>query len=209
LSGSAGVEAGSTTASVEVIQIDGPIWGAGYDPDDQQITPFGTITVRYPNCDSAIFSIQTDVELEDQTLSMIRLTQPIGVTCTNPPADNPALTPGAWEGNGVCIFVAPDGKSITDVDSTCPNGGAFWMDQQGIELNVDDHEIGTCVADVTCESEWIINDNGHVNCVNERGAVGHIEFETSQAAMEGIQGLIGVGADPTACLASGVAYPPQ
>ena len=84
LTGSAGVADGATTVSVEVIQVEGPTWGAGYNPDDQQITPFGTISVRYPNCDSALFSIQTDVDLEDQNLSMIRLTTPIGVSCTNP-----------------------------------------------------------------------------------------------------------------------------
>lgn len=209
LTGAAVVEDGATTLSVPVIQVEGPTWGAGYDPGDQQITPFGTISVRYPNCDSVLFSIQTDVELEDQNLSMIRLTYPIGVSCTNQPTDRPALTPGKWEGDGTCVFVAPDGKSITDVGSTCPDGNspaAFWLDQQGIEVDLGNNEIGVCVADVKCEGTWPIDEDGIATCTSPLGSIGQIKFDTSQASVEGVQGLIGPG---STCLAGSTAVPPQ
>jgi len=63
------------------------------------------------------------------------------------------------------------------------------------------------VADVSCTGTWPIDDDGVATCVNARGSIAHIEFETSQAQGEGIQGLIGDAV--TACLASEIAFPPE
>ena len=64
-----------TVVQVEVFQYNGPKWGPDFDPADLNTIPFGTITVRFPTCDTALFAVQTDVGLQNGNYSLVRLTE--------------------------------------------------------------------------------------------------------------------------------------
>jgi hypothetical protein len=62
------------SAEIPVSQFDGPVWGAGFNTDDLNENPFGTITVRFPSCNDALFQINTEGSLESGSYGLIRLT---------------------------------------------------------------------------------------------------------------------------------------
>ena len=137
--GNAPVGAGATAVTVPVVQIDGPVWGSGYDPADLNTTDFGTITARFTSCNSALFQVRTNVELEDLEYPAVRLTNVVGIECvdTSPPPPPTGLTAGKWVGDGVCINVAADGKSLTTVNSTCPDFASIWLAITGTQVDID------------------------------------------------------------------------
>jgi hypothetical protein len=171
--GNAPVGAGATAVTVPVVQIDGPVWGSGYDPDDLNTTDFGTITARFTSCNSALFQVRTNVDLEDLEYPAVRLTNVVGIECvdTSPPPPPTGLTAGKWVGDGVCINVAADGKSLTTVNSTCPNLASIWLDITGTQVDINgeiDPEV--CKVDATCLVDAPISaDTGFFQCVTEHG----------------------------------------
>ena len=64
VSGNVTIGNNDEVVAIPVSQFDGPVWGPGFDSDDLNITPFGTITVRFPTCDTALFQVVTEVGLK-------------------------------------------------------------------------------------------------------------------------------------------------
>ena len=124
---------------VPVFQFNGPSWGADFDSDDLNTIEFGSITVRFPTCDTALFSVAVEpaIGLSGGSYSLIRLTDIEGVTCVEPPSVPTGITPGHWAGLGVCFMVSEDGMSIIGGNlSECDAQNAFdfqyWVDCIGI-----------------------------------------------------------------------------
>jgi len=205
--GNAPIEAGATAATVPVVQIDGPVWGSDYDPGDRNTTDFGTITARFTSCNSALFQVRPKTGLEDLDSPNVRLTNVVGIECVDKPPEISGVTPGEWEGDGVCLNVAADGKSLTAVDSPCPNGASIWLDITGtlVDLNGEiDPEL--CKVDASCLGDATISaDTGFFQCVTERGvAEGWFTNETN-AYGNGAQ-TIGTAVGST-CVATWTAAP--
>jgi hypothetical protein len=162
-----------------VFEFNGPVWGPGYDPGDLNTVPFGTITVNFPTCDTALFSINTEGALQSGSYSLIRITSVAGVGCQEPPDPPTGLPSGRWSGPGVCFTVSADGKNIVGGEgSSCDAQTAFDSDLEGI-TNQEGRE---CNVNVSCEGVWPIVD-GTFTCVNELGemAIGTFNSATSAA----------------------------
>jgi len=172
LVGTVPIDEDDTVASVPVYQVDGPVWGSGYDPDDRNIIEFGTLTVRFTSCGTALFQIRNDVGLEDGDYPLVRLTNIVGIECTDtqsPPSDG--VTPGKWVAEGVCLFVSEDGRHLTSENSTCPNGAPMWLGITGTEIDVN-APGGSCLLETSCLSDIsIIEETGYFACLNPTGGV--------------------------------------
>jgi len=201
LVGSVGIAAGDIGATIPVILVEGPVWGVAYDPADQDTTQFGTIVVRFPTCDSALFSVTSNVPvLESGTYSLVRLTNVTGLDCVEPPPpDTPdpppagGITPGLWAGvagaNGeyeTCFFVNAEGTQVVETDE-CDQGKAFSSEIPGVQIDIDGRpDVDDCVASVICDATWSIDTTTDANgievqqmvCVNEVGGIGQVIFDT-------------------------------
>jgi hypothetical protein len=176
---------------VPVLQFNGPSWGADFDSDDLNTIDFGSITVRFPTCDTALFGVQVnpDVGLSGGNYSLIRLTDIEGVTCVEPPSAPTGITPGTWTGAGVCFNVSSDGTSIMGGNlSDCDAQNAFDSNLDGIS-----NELRDCKVTASCEGVWPIV-NGEFRCLNELGelAIGTFTSPTS-ASGRAFEGEAGVG----------------
>lgn len=187
LTGVANLGVSDVNAQIPVNRFDGPVWGPDYDMDDLNIIPFGSVTVRFPTCDTALFSIVTDVGFPGGNYSLVRLTDIEGIECNDPPPMH-TLTPGRWEGTGVCFNVAADGLSITEIGSTCDQGNAFDSNLNGLN-----NDLNECDVEADCEGVWKIED-GTFSCVTELGTlvVGTFESSTSASGLA-FEGESGVG----------------
>ena len=198
-------------AAVPVYLVEGPVWGPMYDPADRTglDAPFGTITVRFPTCDSALFSIQTDstqTSLQSGSYSLVRLTELVSVDCVEPPppdTEEPptpgtGITPGLWTGLGVCFFVNSDGTEIVESDE-CDAGKAFSANIPGGQVDLDaNFNPDVCDASVVCEGSWPIVTSQDANgysytqaiCANSAGGIGEIRFQTGgRGFVRAYQGL--------------------
>ena len=154
------------TVEIPLFLFDGPMWGSAYDPADLNQTPFATVTARFPSCDTAAFSVATESEeFESGSYSLLRLTDIEGIECIDPPTAPEAVTPGKWEGSGVCLNVSQDGKSVTIDGSTCENGASWTGDSDGLT----DVPAG-CDFTVACAGTHPIAEDGTWAC----GLVGGI-----------------------------------
>jgi len=165
------VEAGATAITVPVVQIEGPVWGSGYDPGDQNTTDFGTITARFTSCNSALFEVRTNVALEDIVYPAVRATNVVGIECVDASPPPTGVTAGKWVGDGVCMNIAADGKSLTAENSTCPNGASIWLDITGTQVDINGEvDPALCKVDASCLVDAPISvDTGFFQCVTERG----------------------------------------
>jgi PKD repeat protein len=178
ISGVAAIGPADTSAEIPVSQFDGPVWGSGFNTDDLNVTPFGTITVRFPSCNDALFQVNTEVSLESGSYGLIRLTTLEGLGCTDEPPQQ-SYTPGLWVGENVCFNVADDGKTITEVGSGCDLGFAFDSSLPGIN-----NEGDACDVEADCEGAWTIQ-GGTFSCVSEFGtlAIGNFNSFTSASGL--------------------------
>lgn len=176
--GNVAIDNDDEIVEIPVFEFNGPVWGPGYDPDDLNTIPFGTITANFPTCDTALFSIETNGALADGNYSLIRITSVEGVGCNEPP-DPPTGTPtGLWTGPGVCFMVSPDGKSIVGGEgSGCDAQAAFDSNLEGFTNQGEGEE---CNVNASCEGVWPIVD-GTFTCLNDLGeiATGTIHSATS------------------------------
>lgn len=183
--GNVAIDANDKIANIPVSEFDGPVWGPGFDPDDLNTKPFGTITAIFPTCDTALFAVQSDGSLPSGDYSTIRLTSVAGVDCTEPPEPPPSgLASGKWAGPGVCFMVSEDGGSIIGGNlSECSAQAAFDSNLDGVS-----NELRDCKVVAKCEGVWPIVD-GKFTCVNELGelAIGTFDSATSASgwAFEG------------------------
>jgi hypothetical protein len=185
LVGNVVIGASDETAAIPVFEFNGPVWGPDYDMGDLNRIPFGTITVRFPLCDSALFSVQSDGTLPSGSYTLVRITSVEGVGCTEPPEPPPSgITSGRWSGPGVCFNVSEDGTQIIGGNlSTCDAQAAFDSNLDGVS-----NELDNCKVTASCEGVWPIVD-GQFACLNEIGelAVGSFNSNTSASgsAFEG------------------------
>ena len=172
ISGTVSIDSDDVTATVPVIQTDGPIWGSGYDPADLNITEFGTITARFTSCNTALFQVRNNVGFEDGDYPTTRLTDIVGIECVDPPPSNSdGVETGKWVADGVCLFVGEDGKHLTPENSTCPDSDSMWLEIQATEVDINGLG-GSCVFNASCMGEWPINEeNGHFVCVTPKGLI--------------------------------------
>lgn len=177
LTGTVEIDPSDEVAAVEMFQYDGPVWGPDFDPGDLNTIPFGTITVKFPDCNSALFQIISDTGLQNGSYTMVRLTSIEGVECREPPEPPPTgITSGKWEGPGVCFFVSEDGASIIGGNlSSCNGQAAFDSNLDGLS-----NELDNCKVTTGCEGVWPIVD-GKFTCLNELGemAIGTFDSNTS------------------------------
>ena len=193
-------QSNSSTATIPVYRVEGPVWGTGYDPDDRVTTDFGTLTVRFTGCNSALFQLRVDAEgFEDGDYSLVRLTNVVGIECVDPPPKPPegeGVTEGAW-GNGstTCMNVAPGGAALTSANSPCPEGASIWIDQTGLYIDANgDITLDFCVTNIWCTGNVNFTSEGTFQCTTPNN--GLIEgFFTSKTAMYGYgyqtQGAVG------------------
>ena len=180
LVGTGGISTTDTTANFTVYEYDGPMWGPGFDSGDLNETAFGTINVRFPTCDTALFSITSNGTLPSYDYSLIRLTYIEGLTCVPPTEPSPpGLASGGWLGmdGDVCFNVSEDGTQLY-------GGNASICDVQStFDSNLDgtDNKGGHCSASVACEGTPPI-ENGEFRCTNETGALAIGIFTSNNTA---------------------------
>ena len=199
LVGNVGIENGDVGATVPVFLIEGPVWGTAYDPADRSTTEFGNIVVRFPTCDTALFNVQSNVQgLESGSYSLVRLTEIVGMDCTEPPPPDTqpppppgtGITSGLWTGDGVCFFVNAEGTKIVESDQ-CDQGKSFSGDIPGLEVDIDGKLEGdVCDSNVACGIAWDIYETtsaqgvtiSQAHCVNEFAGIGLIKFVSGNEA---------------------------
>ncbi len=179
VSGNVAIGPNDEVVAIPVFQFDGPAWGPGFDSDDLNITPFGTITVRFPTCDTALFSVVTEGDLQNGNYSLVRLTDIEGIECNDPPSE-PQVRPGTWRGTGLCFNVSADGRSLTEAGSACDGNAAF---DSRLEDGISDEGVG-CNVDAECDGIWQI-EGGKFACTGELGtlAVGTFGSATSASGL--------------------------
>ena len=139
------LEGNPTSVTIPVIVTNGPKFGQDYDKADLNRLSWGTLTLTFPDCNSALLSyVSSAPGFGSGAINLTRLTSLTQVRCTNAPPPVGGLTPGRWNGPGVCLFVAEDGRSLTSVNSTCDNGRSVDTD---IENQVVD-QGGNCDVEV-------------------------------------------------------------
>lgn len=193
------ITAGALGAIVPVIQVEGPMWGSGFDPADVNITEFGTVTVNFTSCTTALFSVESDIpELESFDYSTVRLTTITGMSCQDQPIQDPdaVITPGLWTGAFGCFFVNAEGTKIVESD-LCDNGKTLAADAPGFEININGRwNPQDCNAHAICNGPWDINIEGaHVSCSTGGGSAANVFFDSAtNARVESLQGGLGAGA---------------
>ena len=200
-SGSTPITPGDLGAIVPVIQVDGPMWGSGFDPADANITEFGTVTVNFTSCTTALFSVESDIpELESFDYSTVRLTSITSVSCQDQPIQEPGMgiTPGLWLGPGGCFFVNAEGTKLVESD-LCDNGKALSGEYVGIEININGQtNAQACQANAVCDDVWDICMDCYpvsVSCTTGGGSAANVFFESATSAkVELWQGGLGKGA---------------
>jgi hypothetical protein len=165
LVGNVAIADGDQGATVPVFLIEGHVWGTSYDPADKSTTEFGSIVVRFPSCDTALFSVQSSVEgLESGIYPLVRATDLVGIECTNPPPSGPeeVATPGQWTGENICFFINteplqdfPPGTWLQESD-LC-NGYALEAEISGVEVDLKGETGPACQASIECSENWGIN----------------------------------------------------
>jgi hypothetical protein len=149
LTGQAAITQEAIKVSVPVIVTGGPIFGPDYDKDDLSADPWGTIEVQFQTCDMGNMTYTSSIGFGSGAIDLTRITNVVGVNCVEPPPETEPVIPGKYTGNGVCLYVAEDGLSITSKGSTCPDGHAFTA-------GIDGEQVGT--ADLPCRAEVICPD---------------------------------------------------
>ncbi len=96
--GTKGLEPDDEVVPVTMAIHDGPVWGPGFDTGDLNSAVFGTLTVRFPTCDTALFSmaVESAMGLPSHNYSLTRLTSIKGVECKETPPDQ-SFPSGRWE----------------------------------------------------------------------------------------------------------------
>lgn len=189
LAGNVPIEASAVAAEVPVVLIEGPLWGTQFDPADADTTQFGSIVVRFPSCDTALFSVESNVAgLESGSYSLVRATSVVGTDCvdqpTQPPTQEGSVTPGLWTGLGGCFFVNAEGTRLLESD-LCDEGKALSAEAPGVKIDIDGKwDPDGCQANVVCDGSWPISygDSVVVSCVNDLGGLANIYFNSATDA---------------------------
>ena len=108
---------------------------------------------------------------------MVRLTKLTQVECPPPPYLG-ELTPGTWQGDGICFNVSEDGANLTPLGSDCPGGAALDAAVEGLDSRGE-----ACTARQRCSDDISIT-AGMFTCPTvSQGATGTF---TSMTTADGI-----------------------
>ena len=213
VAGNVPISNGDIGATIPVFQVEGPAWGTqGFDPSDRDVTEFGTIAARFPTCDTALFAVQSNVAgLASGNYSTIRLTELVGMDCTDPPPapEEGEVPSGLWTGPGICFFVNEEGTKIVESD-TC-EGKAAEAELPGVEVDIDGKvDPDNCVAAVVCEGAWPISygEDVRASCINEFGGAINFYFSVDNNAWVEVYELGDVG-NGRACVSATTATPAE
>jgi len=151
--------------TIPVVVTNGPKFGPDYDSAALNRQTWGTLTITFPNCNSAILAWDSSAGFGSGAIELSRLTTLTQVRCTNPslPPSGTGITPGTWRGNGVCFHVSADGRTLTSAGSPCDDGHAL-----DVEVNGTTAGGGQCEAEVECNGVVAIVDNGF-SCSGDGG----------------------------------------
>ena len=219
LVGNVAIADGDQGAKVPVFLIEGPVWGTSYDPADKSTTDFGTITVRFPSCDTALFNVQSNVEgLESGSYSLARATDLVGIDCTNPPpATEDVATPGQWTGEDICFFINTEPVGGFDPgywveDNDLCNGFAVEAEVPGVEVYINGDTGPACQAKIECPGRWGItypgtSTFGWALCGGAKDAAVEIYFTSATDSVVVVYEY--VDQDGTLCVGQGGATPAQ
>ena len=227
LIGNVPIEDGDLGAKVPVYLVEGPVWGPMYDPADRTglDESFGSIYVYFPSCDVALFDLRSkDPVLESGIYPLRRLTDLVGVDCTDPPpAPGEMVTPGQWTGEGICFFVNTEDREGaepgTDIeDSDLCNGFSVDADIAGVEVNLKGETGEACQATIQCQGTYGINlpgpdSYGVVPCETygydnpENASAVQILFNSATESV--VKVVRFAGPDGTLCIGEGPATPAQ
>jgi hypothetical protein len=196
---SSALSQGQTVVSMPAEVLEGPEFGPDYDPDDVMRTDWGTLTLSFPNCNEAILSYASTIGFGTGTIPMVRITELEQVGCLEPPSE-PTMQTGRWQGPGVCFNVSLDGKSITNLGSTCNNGLAFdSRDLDGLGSN------GTCDVSLECNGVFAIVE-GQFACWTDKGNAVTVGSFTGEREAFGVASEKETGVDDV-CIAPWTAEP--
>jgi hypothetical protein len=170
------LEGDPTTVTIPVVVTNGPKFGQDYDMADLNRVSWGTLTLTFPDCNSAVLSYASSAPgFGSGAINLTRLTNLTQVRCTDVPPPVAGLTPGRWIGSGVCLFVAQDGRSLTSENSTCDSGRSVDTD---IENLVDD-QGGSCDVEVETRATIAIIDGSFAYSQGGESIVGTFTSGTS------------------------------
>jgi hypothetical protein len=194
LVGIATLQSLQTTVTIPVVVTSGPIFGPDYDPDAVNRTPWGTLTLNFSSCSAGTLSYASSLDFGSGAINLIRLTSLTQVQCDEtPPIIN--LRPGRWDGDGICFWVAEDGRTITPEGSLCDSGRSVDVDING--LNEND---APCEAEVKSEVVIVIIDGSFAYSRDGESITGTF---TSADSAAGLAQEI----DSTTCTAAWRAFP--
>jgi hypothetical protein len=220
LVGSTPIGPNDVGAKVPVILVEGPVWGTNYNPADQDTTQFGSIIVRFPSCNSALFDVQSNVAgLESGVYSLQRLTQIVGMDCEDPPppTQGDVATPGQWTGENICFFINTEphygfepGNRL--IESDLCNGNSAEAVIPGVEVNLQGETGPACQASLTCTGVWGITypgsrSFGWVGCYGGGGAEAEIFFTSPTESIIAVYEY--TNDEGTLCVGQGVVTPAQ
>ena len=165
LTGAADLEGSPSSVTIPVVVTGGPKFGNAYNPADLQRSTWGTLTLTFNNCDSGLLSYASSVDgFGSGGIELTRITSLRQVQCMDPPPPvGSGITPGKWNGDGVCFYVSEDGRTLTSNGSGCLGGRAF-----DLELNGTDQNGNACKVVVECTGVIAIVDNGFT-CNSSKG----------------------------------------
>ena len=176
LVGNVVLQGNPTSVTIPVVVTNGPKFGQDYDMADLNRVSWGTLTLAFPDCNSGVLSYASSAAgFGSGAINLTRLTNLTQVRCTNAPPPVGGLTPGRWNGLGVCLFVAQDGRSLTSVNSTCDSGRSVDTD---IENQTDD-QGGNCDVEVETGATIAIIDGSFSYSQGGESIVGTFTSETS------------------------------
>jgi len=84
LVGVAPVADGAMSVDIPMEVFSGTDFGDAFSTDEVQRESWGTIAFSFPDCDTAMVNYSSDLDFGEGSISLTRLTNLVGVACTNP-----------------------------------------------------------------------------------------------------------------------------
>ena len=83
LAGSAPLQDGAESVEVSMEGFGGTDFGVAFVTDEVQREDWGTITFSFPDCATANVNYNSELDFGQGSISLIRLTNLVGITCSN------------------------------------------------------------------------------------------------------------------------------
>ncbi len=76
------LEDGAESVDIPMEIMEGTDFGAAFSTDEVQRENWGTIAFSFPDCDTAQVDYSSELDFGEGSISLIRLTNLVGVTCS-------------------------------------------------------------------------------------------------------------------------------